>query len=421
MSPRKSNNNSKKSSPKKAEEAVNYNYTSNNDESPSKQVKKSTGLKLRLKVSSTESTSLPSASTAASTSASVDDLSILREVKLVPKIKLNFSRSNESVVGKKSGRRGRPKKDKSAVIAAAIAASQPNELESEERKGRRRAAEEKIKKSASMDSVTSAASSTFEGDNEGDGGSGKRRRGRKTTGETEEVDGEEGGKRRKRRGSNETKNNSAVPRQQYKSNDFIDITDGSSIRTNTVNTTSTIVHPTPSASNPHETEFIQRSKTFLNIAMQHDTFLYTSNLANPLDVTAFKSIEEAVEKLLAYHVGIGAGQYSQEELDGKFMDIVDVDEEGGKHIKKYEELQEKYKSVVHSQSTKKVPTELLLLEQRLCLEEEKFLLVKLKNEYAAKFMRGSARMGMGSSGTSRPSTPSSNNSSSSRPDSVINQ
>lgn len=414
MSPRKS---SKNSSPKKAEEAFNNNYT---NESSIKQVKKSTGLMLRLKVSSSES------STSVSKASSVEDLSISQEVKLVPKIKLNFSRSNESVVlDKKSGRRGRPKKDKSAVIAAAIAASQPNEILSEERKIRRRAAEEKIKKSASMDSVTSAASSTFEGDNEGDN---KRIKGRERSDETEEV----GGKRRKkRRGSNETKNTiTALPRQQYKSNDFIDITDGSNIRPNAVNTastTSTIVHPTPSASNPHETEFIQRSKTFLNIAMQHDTFLYTSNLTNPLEVTAFKSIEEAVEKLLAYHVGIGAGQYSQEELEGKFMDIVDEDDR--KHVKKYEELQEKYKSVIHGQSSKKVPTELLLLEQRLCLEEEKFLLIKLKNEYAAKFMRGSS--GMGSSGTSRPSTPSSNNnssssisisiSSSSRPDSVINQ
>lgn len=409
MSPRKINNISKKSSPKKTEETSN-----NNNESPTKQVKKSTGLKLRLKVSSTESTSVST-----SNSASIEDLNVSQEVKVVPKIKLNFSRSNESVEEKKTVKRGRPKKDKSAVIAAAIAASQPNELETEERKSRRRAAEEKIKKSASMDSVTSVASSTFEGDNEGEGGIGKRKRNLKINDETEEaVNEEESGKRSRRRRSkginvNETKNIHSAPRNQSKSNEFIDITDA---RTSSVNTANVVVHPTPAASNPHETEFIQRSKTFLNIAMQHDTFLYTSSLANPMDVTAFKSIEEAVEKLLAYHVGIGAGQYSREELEARSMDVVDDE----KHIKRYVELQEKYKSVLQSQATKKVPTELLLLEQRLCLEEEKFLLVKLKNEYAAKFMRSGT--GTGSPGTSRPSTPASNsNNNSSRPDSVINQ
>lgn len=386
MSPKK---NSKKTSPKKEGER---DASSNGltGESPSKQGKKSTGLKLRLKVTSTESTSLIPEST------SIADKS--QEIKAIPKIKLNFSRSNESVVEKdttstgkdKGKRRGRPKKDKSAVMAAAIAASQLDVQESEEKKSRRRAAEEKIKKSASMDSMMSATSSAFEGDNESEmaADGGKRRRRRKSDDETEDQD------MKKRRGRD-------------KMNEFIDITDGPTSRSLTTHITSTSSvtgHVTPSSLTAQETEFIQRSKTFLNISMQHDTFLYTSSLSNPLDVTSFKSIEEAVEKLLAYHVGFGAGQYSKAELDNTMMMEMAADE---KHVRVFEALQERYKSVLQGQSTKKVPTELLLLEQRLCLEEEKFLLVKLKNEYAARFMRGntSGSGGSGSSGTSRPVTP----------------
>ena len=404
MSPKKE---SKKTSPKKTENTAieDNNFETTVNESLSKP--KSTGLKLRLKVSSKESVTLPSATLNDSTATAT------QEVKMVPKIKLNFSRSNESVIEeerKAAGKRGRPKKDKSAVLAAAIAASQPNEIESEERKSRRKAAEEKIKKSASMDSVTSATSSSFEGDTEDDGG--KRRRGRRPSDETEEEDG----KRRKRRSredsiTTKTTNtpvtsslNESARSRLSKSNEFIDITDGPVVRTH-------IANQSTSGFNPHETEFIQRSKTFLNIAMQHDTFLYTSNLSNPLEVTPFKSIEDAVEKLLAYHVGIGAGQYSKEELEGRDMTGIDND----KHVKKYEELQEKYKSVIQVQSTKKVSTELLLLEQRLCLEEEKFLLVKLKNEYAAKFMKGPTTSSASTSSSRPASMPSS------RPNSVVNQ
>ena len=403
MSPKKE---SKKTSPKKTENTAieDNNFETTVNESLSKP--KSTGLKLRLKVSSKESVTLPSATLNDSTATAT------QEVKMVPKIKLNFSRSNESVIEeerKAAGKRGRPKKDKSAVLAAAIAASQPNEIESEERKSRRKAAEEKIKKSASMDSVTSATSSSFEGDTEDDGG--KRRRGRRPSDETEEEDGKRR-KRRSREDSTTTKTNTPVTSslnesarsRLSKSNEFIDITDGPVVRTH-------IANQSTSGFNPHETEFIQRSKTFLNIAMQHDTFLYTSNLSNPLEVTPFKSIEDAVEKLLAYHVGIGAGQYSKEELEGRDMAGIDND----KHVKKYEELQEKYKSVIQVQSTKKVSTELLLLEQRLCLEEEKFLLVKLKNEYAAKFMKGPTTSSASTSSSRPASMPSS------RPNSVVNQ
>lgn len=397
MSPRKG---SKRTSPKKVEETeVNF----DKKESPTKQDKnKSTGLKLRLKVSSSESTS------------SLIPVSSVESVKIVPKIKLNFSRSNESVVSevtkKQPGKRGRPKKDKSAVKAAAIAASQPNELESEERKSRRRAAEEKIKKSASMDSIISSTSNAFEGDTEGEGG--KRKRGRKPNNETaDNENGKEIKRRRRRGGGSENKLTSSL---SLKSSEFIDITEVGPVSTRST-TNNNFVPMIPSALNPQETEFIQRSKTFLNIAMQHDSFLYTSTLANPMEVSAFKSTEDAVEKLMSFHVGIGAGHYNPEELENRAMNTITMDD----HMKKYEELQEKYRAVVHDQSTKKVATELLLLEQRLCLEEEKFLLVKLKTEYAAKFMRGStSSVGFGSSGSSRPSTPSSNNS---RPDSVINQ
>ena len=340
------------------------------------------------------------------------------------KIKLNFSRSSESVVSEqlsttltplkiKTGKRGRPKKDKSAVMAAAIAASQPNELEREEKRSRRRAAQEKIKKSASSDTIKPSDnlkavvdSDHFVIESESapagakkrgrkssvdvDGVLRKRRR-RRVPGEDEDQDGLVDGRLRRR--SNKSK-----------SNEYIDITENN-IRTSNDNepriTSNTGIIGVPSFS-PQETEFVQRSKTFLNIALQHDTFIYTSLLSNPFEVEKFKSIDDAVEKLAAFHVGMAAGQYNPEELIINARTGIETN-----HAEMLSSLQERYRSVIGAQASKKVATELLLLEQRLCLEEEKFLLVKLKNEYTARFLKPtSSSSAMSSSNfTSRSSTP----------------
>lgn len=407
---------SRRSSPRKSvEEAAVMSNGGTGDQSKPENIsptkKKSTtssgsGLKLRLKVNSSNSTGVgsneeitPSGGGSTSTPATF-------------KIKLNFSRSNESVEqpvqeSKKKGRRGRPKKDKSAVMAAAIAASRPNEVESEERRSRRRAAEEKIKKSASNDNITVTHNVLI---NEESFNEKKRRKRDRNAAETGEED--DNNKRRRRRRSlredSEGSEGSGSLRRS-RSNDYVDITEttttnGSSMKSSDMMITSNtgiIGASTSTSLNPHETEFIQRSKTFLNIALQHEVFLYTSMLSNPLDVTPFKSTEDIVEKLSAFHVGIGAGQYTAAELE--------LDNECGtgnnsSHLDTFNALQQRYRDVIHSTSSKKVPTELLLLEQRLCLEEEKFLLVKLKNEYAARFMKPSGNAN--SAGSSRSSTPS---------------
>lgn len=388
MSPKKS---SRRSSPKKE---------AGDAEKPVKSA--AGGLKLRLKMKESEE-------------------SVVVENKppaVVPKIKLNFSRSNESVVNeevgaapsKAPGKRGRPKKDKSAVIAAAIAASQPNEIESEERKSRRRAAEDKIKRTASGEDIIITSTNTAEGEGI------KKRRGRrpKNYENDAEVGGEtDGRRRRRRRRSSEDDNgdeNGNSARRQMKTSDFIDIT--SSVRN---------VMPSNTSYSPHENDFIQRSKTFLNISMQHDAFLYSSLIGNIGGEIGgrFGGFDDVVERLVPFHMGITAGQYSETELSAVNEGIA-ADAE--KHASAFAQLQERYRSVLQGQSSKKVPTELLLLEQRLCLEEEKFLLVKLKNEYAAKFLKSNSNMGSSmssvNSNSGRSSVLSSN---SSRSDSVINE
>ena len=362
---------------------------------------KSTGTKLKLRLKVTE--------TAGSTSNNTGNTSTTATANNIPKIKLNFSRSNESVESsgdttttKPSGKRGRPKKDKSAVLAAAIAASQPNEAESEERKSRRRAAEEKIKKSVDGNVIVGVNES----------GSEKKRNNRDNADNMNNADSKD---KRRRKVDALRHSSSASSSESIGKSEFVDITDASQ------NQPTPAITAVPIFINPYENEFIQRSKTFLNISLQHDTFLYTASLGNPMEVEKFKSVEDAVEKLVAFHVGIGAGQFSEEELVNTAVsrDLFD-------HENTFNMLQDRYKSVVQSHAAKKVPTELLLLEQRLCLEEEKFLLVKLKNEYAARFLKNSgsgsasglgsamnSAMGSsmssvtsGSNGSSRPSTPS---------------
>lgn len=390
MSPKKS---SRRSSPKK--ETAN----GSSDLAPKSS---GSGLKLRLKVKE----SIPSAvsdesSEKSSVQSNVSDVVTAVPVvesnkqTLIPKIKLNFSRSNESTnVIKVPGKRGRPKKDKTAVLAAAIAASQPNEVESEERKSRRRAAEDKIKRANDVNVISSVDSTEVL----------KGRRGRKPKNFDEEE--ELGDLRKRRRRSRKILDNSTEEGTlNSKSSDFIDITEGSTNQnrsskminnnngSNMILGNNSITGGVNQASSsipysPHENEFIQRSKTFLNISMQHDSFLYTSILGNGMfEVEKFKGFEEVVDKLVPFHMGFSAGQYTEDELNGmKCTEDNKIED----HMNLFKNLQDRYRSVIHSQSTKKVSTELLLLEQKLCLEEEKFLLVKLKNEYTSKFMRSSA-------------------------------
>lgn len=418
MSPKKET--SRRSSPRKSEDQKDDNLVSPSKRKSNEGISSSSGasssgsgLKLRLKVKSNSEESV-SASVSKETSANSNVTnSGSSGVKI---IKLNFSRSNESVPEsptepKKIGKRGRPKKDKSAVLAAAIAASQPNEIESEERRSRRRAAEEKIKRSVSSDVISS--NNVVIVDEIKEQLDGERKKGRKSI---DAGEGEEGGDRKRRRrrkvgvedkddtGSNGSKESIGSIRRS-RSNEYVEITDNNNNQENS----RTIVNPITltTSFNPHETEFIQRSKTFLNISLQHDTFVYTSMLTNPLEVDAFKSTEDMVERLAAFHVGYGAGQYIPEELNNELFESRICKDE---HLESFSALQDRYRQVVHSQSSKKVPTELLLLEQRLCLEEEKFLLVKMKNEYAARFLKPTTTAsGTGSSvaGTSRSTTPSS--------------
>lgn len=387
---------SKRSSPRK-EEKKNIINESVEEASASGASGGITGTKLKLRLKVNEATGNDKTNTTAGvTSTSTTSVSSPQ----FPKIKLNFSRSSESVetatavvpssssTSTPKGKRGRPKKDKSAVKAAALAASQPNEAENEERRGRRRAAEEKIKRSNEPITIVN---NNQESENE--------TRKRRNRGDPDE-------KRKRRHGNSHSHVSNASSSSgesigKKNSKEFVDITEGPPQASNPVLSNSF---------NPYENEFIHRSKTSLNIALQHDTFMYAAALTNPDEVEKFKSIEDAVEKLSAFHVGIGAGQFKTDELSGHFI----IPDNLIAHEDTFMMLQDRYRSILHSHSTKKVPTELLLLEQRLCLEEEKFLLVKLKNEYASRFLRGSSS-GMSSmsssmsSLSSRPSTPGSIN------------
>jgi hypothetical protein len=309
-----------------------------------------------------------------------------QNVKKGPKmIKLNFSRSSDSVIAAVPvpRQRGRPKKDKNAVLAAAMAAAQPNELESEERRGRRRAAEEKIKQSVVVEEKNSVVP---EAEVKAEEPVERKRRGRRPKVRDEDGKDDEDGMRKRRR-----------RRRLGDSSDSLDLGQ------NPTNELSASAIPTPrSVFNPHENDFLQRSKAALNISLQHETFMYNSVLNYTVNPAAFTSVSDAVERLVPFHLGITSGQYTSDELS------TDQDMSDGSHEHAFCSLQDRYRSILDAQASKKVATELLLLEQRLCLEEEKFLLVKLKNEYTAKFLKSSA------------STSNTSSASTSRSNSVIN-
>lgn len=61
----------------------------------------------------------------------------------------------------------------------------------------------------------------------------------------------------------------------------------------------------------------------------------------------------------------------------------------------YDEVLKRFNDLIMTDKTRCRPTELIVLEHRLCLEEEKFLYTKMKNEYYSKYASH------GSSSTSR--------------------
>lgn len=56
-----------------------------------------------------------------------------------------------------------------------------------------------------------------------------------------------------------------------------------------------------------------------------------------------------------------------------------------RQAQEYEETLRRFNDLVMAEKSKPRPTELIVLEHRLCLEEEKFLYTKMKNEYYSKY------------------------------------
>ena len=260
------------------------------------------------------------------------------------KIKFTLSKSSSAEVDEveASKKRGRPRKDPKAIHEAALAASTPNESELQERKSRRQAAEEKIRKSISAEVISAAAV----------------------------VEAAPVGKRAKLGKSH--------------SNDYVDILGGrrdlssmpasmSSSTSSMPSTTTSVSSAASFAMNPNENEFVQKSKNTLNVTLQQDQGAIQAPVFTP-----FASFADAVERLLPYHLALNAGQY-EDDAGLKRLDPAELEAS-------YASLVNRFKSIIHAQHSKPVSTELLLLEQRLCLEEEKFLLQKMKSDYNARYM-----------------------------------
>jgi hypothetical protein len=261
------------------------------------------------------------------------------------KIKFTISKSSSAETEKEDAaaaaaqkKRGRPRKDPKAIHEAALAALTPNQSELQERKIRRQAAEEKIRKSVSADGiyVMAAAAAT----------------------------------------------EAALPGKRVKlekslSSDYVDILGSrrelSSMPASLSSSTSSMPSAASFVMNPNENEFVQKSKNTLNVALQQDQgMIYAPSFA------PFAGFSDAVERLLPYHLALNAGQYDSDATLKRAEPA---------HLEySFSALLARFKSAIHAQHSKPVCTELLLLEQRLCLEEEKFLLQKMKSDYNARYM-----------------------------------
>lgn len=349
MTPRPSPRPSKRTSPRKPTDASTSEGAITEAPKPS--------LKIRLKTPVMSTTAVEDDDNANATSTS--------EVKPTMKLKLTLSKSLSNEETTKvvdpvpSKKRGRPRKDPNAVKAAAVAASMITETEIQERKSRRVAAEERIRKSVSMDIITS---NDVTGDEETEV-----RRGRKPkiikSASAEYLD-ILGGK----------------PTQIYESGSASSTGYSSSLASSSLSGSTSSLPPvnnttTSSSSfvNPNESEFVQKAKNILNVAFQQDQ----GSLQLP-SFAPFASVADAVERLLPYHLALNAGQY---DTDASLTITPNEDIQAALST-----LETRFQSIIHTQHSKRVPTELLLLEQRLCLEEEKFLLQKLKSEYNTRYM-----------------------------------
>lgn len=87
----------------------------------------------------------------------------------------------------------------------------------------------------------------------------------------------------------------------------------------------------------------------------------------------FESKIDAYERLLPFHI-ISHAEYQMPSL----LDKVDIDSS-------FETLRKRYSDYCRNEREIKVPMEIQLLENRLNLEEERFLLQKLKSECLSKF------------------------------------
>lgn len=86
----------------------------------------------------------------------------------------------------------------------------------------------------------------------------------------------------------------------------------------------------------------------------------------------FSSKQDMIERLLPFHLLSMAD--IQVYIPPNSSSIDNVQEE-------MQKLKASFETLIRNQNQQPIPTELRLLEQRLCLEEEKFLLEKMCNEY----------------------------------------
>lgn len=88
----------------------------------------------------------------------------------------------------------------------------------------------------------------------------------------------------------------------------------------------------------------------------------------------FSSKQDMIERLLPFHLLSMADIQVYIPPNPSGISIDNVNEE-------MQKLKSSFESLIRHQNQQSIPTELRLLEQRLCLEEEKFLLEKMRNEY----------------------------------------
>lgn len=95
----------------------------------------------------------------------------------------------------------------------------------------------------------------------------------------------------------------------------------------------------------------------------------------------FSSKQDMIERLLPFHLLSMADIQVYIPPNPNGLSMENVGEE-------MEKMRLAFQTLIHSQNQQTIPTELRLLEQRLCLEEEKFLLEKMRSEYKRRLNGG---------------------------------